>query len=101
MSWAAVLALCASAYVLKLLGVVAASRAGDSGALNGRLDVIVVPVIAALIAVQTVGAEREIVFDARLPALIVAGLLVWRRAPLLVVVIAAGLSSALLHFSGL
>lgn len=100
MSWGAVLALCGAAYALKLLGVVAASRAGAGAALSGRLDVIVVPVIAGLIAVQTLGGDRELVLDARLPALLVAGLLVWRRVPLLVVVLAAGATSAGLHLSG-
>ena len=35
--------------------------------------------------------------DARLPAVLVAGVLVWRRAPLLVVVLAAGGTAALLR----
>jgi hypothetical protein len=56
-------------------------------------------VLAALIVVQTVGGDREIVLDARLPAVLVAGVLVWRRAPILVIVLVAGLIAALLRHS--
>ncbi len=101
MSWAAVIALCGAAYALKLVGAIAASRVQDSSAAGGRLDVLVVPVIAGLIAVQTLGEGREIVLDARVPALLVAGALIWRKAPLLLVVLAAGGTAALLRAAGL
>jgi hypothetical protein len=101
MSWTAVLALCAAAYGLKALGAVAAGRARTDAAAGGRLELLVVPVIAGLIVVQTVGQGRDVVLDARLPALLVAALLIWRRAPLLVVVLAAGATAGLLHQAGL
>jgi hypothetical protein len=44
-----------------------------------------------------VGSGQGIVLDARLPALGVAALLIWRRVPLLIVVLAAGGVAALLH----
>lgn len=100
MSWWAVLALCASAYALKALGLVLADRIPRSALSGGALDVIVVPVIAALILVQTLGDGREITLDARLPALLVAAVLIWRRAPILVIVMAAGAAAALLRFAG-
>lgn len=96
MSWAAVLALCAAAYGLKALGAFAAARAPSIGA-AGELDVLVVPVIAGLIVVQTVGSGQGIVIDARLAGLGVAALLIWRRVPLLAVVLAAGVTAALLY----
>jgi branched-subunit amino acid transport protein len=99
-SWLAVLALCVSAYVLKALGVVLADRIPRSALAGGALDVVVVPVIAALILVQTLDGGREITIDARLPALLVAALLVWRKAPILVVVLGAGAAAALLRFTG-
>jgi hypothetical protein len=100
-SWAAVIALCAAAYALKAAGTLAAGRAREGAATGGRLDVLVAPVIAGLIVVQTLGDGRELVLDARLPALLVAGVLVWRRAPLLVVVVAAAATAALLRLAGL
>jgi hypothetical protein len=101
MSWAAVIALCGAAYALKVLGAIAASRAPDGAAAGGRLHGLVVPVIAGLIVVQTLGQGRGVVLDARLPALLVAAALVWRKAPLLVVVVGAGATAALLHHAGL
>jgi branched chain amino acid efflux pump len=103
MSWTSVLLLCAAAYALKLAGAVGAARASGGGAEDaGRtpLDALVVPVIAGLIAVQTVGGDKAVVLDARLPALGVAALLIWRRVPLLVVVLAAGAVAAGLRALG-
>ena len=101
MSWTAVLLLCGAAYALKLVGAVAAGRVDDGASAGGRLDVLVVPVIAGLIAVQVLGDGRDVVIDARLPALLVAAVLIWRKAPLLLVVVAAGATAALLRAAGL
>ncbi len=100
MSWAAVAVLCGAAYALKALGALAArgERTDEGG---GPLDGLVVPVIAGLLVVQTVGEGRALVLDARLPALLVAAVLVWRGAPLLLVVTAAAGTAALLHAAGL
>jgi hypothetical protein len=100
-SWWGVAALCAAAYALKAAGYFAAARAQTSaGTAGGPLELLVVPVLAALIAVQTFDGGRELVVDARLPALIVAGVLVWRRAPIIVIVLAAGATAALLRLAG-
>jgi branched-subunit amino acid transport protein len=61
------------------------------------LDLVAVPLLAALILVQTVGDGHRLVLDARVPALAVAAILVWRRAPFLVVVLAAAATAALLR----
>jgi hypothetical protein len=62
---------------------------------------LVSPVIAGLMVVQTLGDGRHVVVDARVPAMLVAAALVWRRAPLIVVVVAAGATAALLRLAGL
>jgi hypothetical protein len=96
-SWAAVVALCAAAYALKLLGAVAAGRTEGGAAAGGRFEALVVPVLAGLVVVQTIGEGSDVVLDARLPAVLVAAVLIWRRAPLLVVVLAAAATAALLR----
>jgi hypothetical protein len=101
LSWAAVIALCGAAYGMKALGAMASSRAPAGAAAGGRLEVLVVPVIAGLLVVQTLGEGHDMVLDARLPAVLVAAVLVWRRAPLLVVVIAAAAVAALGRQAGL
>jgi branched-subunit amino acid transport protein len=100
MSWAAVLALCACAYALKALGFALADRVEAETAQRWSLELVVVPLLAALILVQTFDGGERLVLDARAPALLVAGVLVWRRAPLLVVVLAAGATAALLRVAG-
>ncbi len=101
MSWAAVAVLCGAAYALKALGALAGARGERTDEGGGPLDGLVVPVIAGLLVVQTVGEGRALVLDARLPALLVAAVLVWRGAPLLLVVTAAAGTAALLHAAGL
>ena len=59
-------------------------------------DLLTVALLAALIAVQTLGAGRAIVFDARIPAVLVAVVLFALRVPFIVVVIAAaGVAAAI------
>ncbi len=99
MSWGGVIALSAGAYLLKALGVVLGDRIGPDFAERWSLELVVVPVLAALIVVQTFDGGRSIVIDARLPAVLVAALLVWRKAPFLVIVVAAGATAALLRLA--
>jgi branched-subunit amino acid transport protein len=97
MSWSILLAFCAVSYGLKALGpVLAGGRRLDPG-LNRALELVSLPVLAALIVVQTLGEGHRLVLDARAPALAVAAVLVWRRAPFLVVVLAAAATAALLR----
>jgi len=97
MSWTALLALCAISYGLKASGPVLAGGRQLGPQVRQTLDLVAVPLLAALILVQTVGDGQNIVLDARVPALGVAAVLVWRRAPFLVVVLAAAATAALLR----
>lgn len=97
MSWTGVLVLSIGAYAFKIGGLAVGSRVGPDAARRWSLDIVVVPMLAALIVVGTFDGGHQIVIDARLPALLVAGALVWRRAPFLVVVLAAGLTAALIR----
>ena len=99
MSWWSVLALCAAAYGLKAAGVLLAGRVRDGSETRASLELVVVPVLAALVVVQTLDGGRSIVIDARLPALLVGAFLIWRRVPLLIVALAAGGTAALLRLA--
>lgn len=61
---------------------------------------VTVALLAALVAVQALTFSGEWVFDARLPAVAVAGLLLWLRAPFIVVILAAGIVAAGLRALG-
>jgi len=57
-------------------------------------DLLTVALLAALIAVQTLGDGQAVVLDARVPAVIVAGLLFWMKVPFILVVVAAAVTAA-------
>lgn len=97
MTWAVLLALCAVSYVLKAIGPLVAGGRKLAPELQRALELVAVPLLAALILVQTFSTGHRLVIDARVPALAVAALLAWRRAPFLVVVLAAAGTAALLR----
>jgi len=97
MSWWPVLALCASAYALKLFGLVVGGRLDGGTSERWSLEIVVVPVLAALIVIQTFTGGQRFALDARTPALLVAAVLVWRKAPFVVVALAAAATAALLR----
>jgi len=96
-TWTALLALCGISYALKAVGPVLAGGRELGPQLRQVLDLIAVPLLAALILVQTIGDGQRLTLDPRAPALAVAAVLVWRRAPFLVVVLAAAATAALLR----
>ena len=97
MSWPVLFALCGISYALKAAGPVFAGGRQLAPQARRALDLVPVPLLAALILVQTFGDGHRLVIDARLPALGVAAVLVWRRAPFLVVVVGAAATAALLR----
>jgi uncharacterized membrane protein len=97
MTWAGVLALAAAAYSFKAVGPLVIGRRTLAPELTQVLELVAVPVLAGLILVQTLDGGGRLVIDARVPAMCVAALLVWRRAPFLVVVFAAAATAALLR----
>jgi len=99
-SWTLLLALCAVSYGLKAAGPLLAGGRRLEPGVRRALDLVAVPLLAALVLVQTLGDGHRIAIDARVPALAVAALLVWRRAPFLVVVLAAAGTAALLRALG-
>ena len=56
--------------------------------------------LAALVAVQTLGAGQAVIVDARVPAVLVAAGLLWMRQSFLVVVFAAAAVAAVLRLLG-
>jgi branched chain amino acid efflux pump len=99
-SWTVLLALCAASYALKALGPVLAGGRELGPRTRRTLDLVAVPLLAALVLVGTAGDGHHLVIDARLPALAVAAVLVAKRAPFLVVVLAAAATAALLRAFG-
>ena len=97
MTWVVILGLCGVSYALKAIGPLAVGGRELSPSLRRTLELVAVPLLAALIVVQTFSNGRHLVLDARVPALAVAAVLAWRRAPFLVIVLAGAATAALLR----
>ena len=65
--------------------------------LTRAASLIPAAVVMAVIVQLSVAKGRTLVFDERLAGMAVAAILVWRRAPFLIVVIAAAVVTALLR----
>lgn len=61
------------------------------------MSLIPAAVVMAVVVQLTVATGRTLVVDARLAGVLVASGLVWRRAPFIVVVLAAAVTTALLR----
>ena len=59
-----------------------------------------VALLAGLAAQQTLDGGHRLVIDARLAALAVAAIALWRKAPFIVVIILAATTAALLRLAG-
>ena len=98
--WNAVLIASVVCVGLKGLGYLIPPRWFDAPTPSRITDLLTVALLAALVAVQTLGAGQNVVVDARVPALLVAAGLLLIRAPFLVVVVAAAAVAALLRLAG-
>lgn len=99
-AWWAVLAASAVCFALKVVGYLAPSRWLETERVTRVAALVTVALLAALLAVQTVGAGRGLALDARVPAVAVAAVLLWRRAPFAVVVAGAAVVAAVLRAVG-
>jgi uncharacterized membrane protein len=99
-AWIAVLVAAALCYLTKLLGYLAPHGWLERPRVRRTATLLTVALLAALVAVQTVGTGRELHLDARAVALGVAALALWRRLPFLVVVVLAGAVAAGLRAAG-
>jgi branched-subunit amino acid transport protein len=97
MTWPAILALAAGVYAMKALGPVIMRGRDLPARWQAVTGLVAVPMLAALIVVQTTTDGPRFVLDPRLPAVAVAAVAVWRRAPLGITVVLAAATSAVLH----
>lgn len=96
--WFSILIASALVYSWKLLGFLVPERLVSNPRFRQLASYLTVSLMAALVAIQTLGIEGGIVFDARIPAVILAGVLFWLRVPFIVVIILAALVAAALRF---
>ena len=96
----AILVLAAGTYALRLAGPLAHHRFAPPPRLQRLLSDAAVVLLVALVVTSAVAAGQHAAGWARPVAVLVAGVLVWRRAPFPVVVIAAAATAAGLRLLG-
>lgn len=99
--WSAVLLAAVICLALKAVGYLVPPSVLEEPRPARVTDLLTVALLAALVAVQTLGAGQAVIVDARLPAVLVAAGLLWLRQSFLVVVVAAAAVAALLRLTGL
>ena len=98
--WNAVLLASLICLAVKAIGYAVPARVLEAPRPARIADLLTVALLAALVAVQTLGVGQSIVVDARVPALLIAAGLLALRAPFLVVVVGAAATAALLRLWG-
>lgn len=101
MIWLAVLAGSAVCYALKALGFVIPQRVLEQPKVAALVGMFPVALLAALLAVVTLADGQSLVLDARIAAVLAAGIALALRAPFLVVVLVGAGTAALLRAVGL
>jgi hypothetical protein len=98
-TWHIILVASAATLALKLAGHLVPAGFLERERPARIADLLTVALLAALIAVQTLGAGQTIVIDARVPALIVSAALYALRVPFVIVVaVAAGVAAGIRAF---
>lgn len=101
MTWVAVLAGSALAYLAKLVGYVVPGTLLDRPLVRAAAAMMPVAMLAALVVVQTVAVGSRVALDARLAGLAAAVVALLLRAPFLVVVLVAAVVAASVRAVGL
>ena len=97
MSWIVIAVVGAVTMIFKASGPVLLGRRELPPRVASVVEVLAPAMLAALVVTQTVGGDRAIVLDERLAGVVAGGVAIWLRAPLVIVMIVAGATAALLR----
>ena len=97
MTWLVIVVVGSMTMAFKAAGPVLLGNRQLPSRVAAVVDVLAPAMLAALVVTQTVGGDREIVVDARLAGVVAGGIAVWLRAPLLVVMVVAAVTAALIR----
>ena len=95
--WTLVLGASLGCYLLKLAGLSVPAGWVEQPWVARVVDFVPAALLAALVAVQALTADRALAVDGRLVGLAVAAVALARRAPFIVVLVLAGATGALVH----
>ena len=97
MIWTAIIATSFIAFMLKYLGQAVPAAWLENARIQKFALYLPTALLAALVAVQSLGSEKNIVFDARSIGVLVAAVALFFKAPFPVVVLLSALTSAGIH----
>lgn len=97
----AILALAAGTYAFRLAGPLLRTRTHVPAPVQRSLETAAVVLLTALVATTALTEGHALAGPARPIGVAVAGVLAWRKAPFLVVVLSAAAVTALLRLAGL
>jgi uncharacterized membrane protein len=87
-------------YLLKLAGYLVPARVVEHARARRLVELVPVALLAALVVVEAIANGRHYDLDGpRLAGVAVGAVAVWRRAPFLVIVVAAAATAALLRLA--
>jgi branched-subunit amino acid transport protein len=96
-SWLVIAVVGAVTIAFKASGPVLLGKRELPARVASVVEVLAPAMLAALVVTQTVGGDRELVIDERLAGVVAGGIAVWLRAPLLVVMVVAAVTAALIR----
>lgn len=97
MSWIVIAVVGVATMAFKASGPVLLGRRELPSRVTSIVEVLAPAMLAALVVTQAVGGDRAIVVDERLAGVVVGGVAIWLRAPLIVVMIVAGATAAMIR----
>lgn len=98
--WTTILIASAVVAATKFIGFVLPARFTENPTVQHISDSVTVALLAALVVIQTASAGSSIVMDARLVGVAVAGVLLWRRVPFIIVILVAAVVAACVRAVG-
>jgi branched-subunit amino acid transport protein len=96
-TWAAVLIVGAVTIGLKSAGTLILQGREIPARLNGMIELLAPVMLAALVVTNTFGGDHKLVLDPRAAGLVAAAVSLLFRAPLLVTVVVAAVTAALIR----
>jgi hypothetical protein len=98
--WLAIIIASVLSFAVKYTGYLVPQRYLEKPTFTRVTNLLTVAMLAALVAVQTLGDGQLIAVDARIPAVILAAILFSLRVPFILVVAVAGVTAVVLRNLG-
>lgn len=97
MTWLLIVALAAGTLALRTAGPLLAGGAEPPPPLDRVIELLTPALLASLIVTSTVGDGQHLVLDSRICGVLVGGMLLMLRRPLLLALTAAAATAAITH----